>query len=342
MATAMGSITRAAARKRGDRLNILTYPCHERWQSGLKNVNATFYMIQASNVKTWNPIYAPLPDNHVLLNPSRENKQIPADIDFDLIFSQNKFSHFQISSPIAKSLHLPHVCVDHTQPLPEWPKAHLEHCRKMRGDINVFISEFSCEAWGWDKNDPSVRIIHHGVDTETFSPNELMCERKPAVLSVVNDWINRDVFCGFKLWQQVSAGLPTVVVGDTPGLSSPAKSVHDLVMKYRSNRVFLNTSLVSPIPTVLLEAMACGCAVVSTATSMIPEVIQDGVNGFLSNDPKVLHARCQELLKDERLAKRLGEEARKTILSKFSMANFVSNWDSVFKEASEKPYLGDK
>ena len=56
--------------------------------------------------------------------------------------------------------------------------------------------------------------------------------------------------------------------------STPAESVADLVNEYCSSKVFLNTSTVSPIPTTLLEAMSCGSAVVSTATCMIPEIIE--------------------------------------------------------------------
>ena len=74
------------------------------------------------------------------------------------------------------------------------------------------------------------------------------------------------------------------MVGDTPGLSEPAASTEGLVATYQNSRIFLNTSTISPVPTALMEAMSCGCAVVSTATCMIPEVIEHGVNGFITND----------------------------------------------------------
>jgi hypothetical protein len=125
--------------------------------------------------------------------------------------------------------------------------------------------------------DPSVRVIHHGVDTDTFSPNDMLCDRKPHLLSVVNDWVNRDWCCGFNLWRETTKDLPGPRRRGTPGLSEPAKSVADLVMKYRSSLVFLNTSLISPVPTALLEAMACGCAVVSTRNCMIPEALRPGL-----------------------------------------------------------------
>ena len=156
---------------------------------------------------------------------------------------------------------------------------------------------------------------------------------KPA-LSVVNDWINRDWCCGFTLWSQITnyptPEFPTLVLGDTPGLSEAAASTEELIQSYRSSSVFLNTSLISPVPTSLLEAMSCGCAVVTTATCMIPDIIENGKNGYISNNPEELKSYVQRLLHDDEMAKKLGENARKTIIEKFSMGKFINNWSSLF------------
>jgi glycosyltransferase involved in cell wall biosynthesis len=341
MATQLGSITRAATRRPDEPLNILTFPTHERYQSGLAKTNAVYYMVRSPHVKDWNATYAPLPANHILLNPSRGDKQVPPDVDFDLVLSQNKFGQFQIAEQFARKLHLPLVSLEHTLPVPSWSRAQLESLRGMRGDLNLFISEYSVGQWGWDPKDPTVRVIHHGIDTETFSPNDMMCDRKPHLLSVVNDWVNRDWCCGFKLWQEVSKDLPVCVVGATPGLSEPAKSVHDLVMKYRSSSVFLNTSLISPVPTALMEAMSCGCAVISTANCMIPSIIKNGINGFISNNPAELRAYCRRLLTDVDLAASMGAAARQTIIDRFSQEKFVANWDSLLREAAGFTYTGE-
>lgn len=340
MATPVGSITRSAARRDGEPLHVLTFPTHERYQSGLAGANAVFYMVRRPSVKDWNAKYAPLPANHVLLNPSQGDHQIPPDVDFDLVLSQNKFGQFQIARGLADRLHLPLVSLEHTLPVPGWGPARLEATRRMRGDLNLFISEYSVGRWGWDRSDPTVRVVRHGVDTDTFSPNEMLTERKPVLLSVVNDWKNRDWCCGHRLWEEATRGLPTLVVGDTPGLSEPARSVHDLVMKYRSSQVFVNTSLVSPVPTALLEAMACGCAVVTTNNCMIPEVVEDGKNGLFADDPAGIRRHCERLLADPALCRRLGEAARQTIVERFGLGRFVEDWQQLFEEATRVVYRG--
>ena len=195
----------------------------------------------------------------------------------------------------------------------------------------LFISSFSRKAWGWAEDEADVLV--HGIDTDLFSPDERI-EKEAHSLSVVNDWVNRDWCCGFNLWRDVSQGVPTFVVGDTPGLSQPAGSTQELVDHYRRARLFLNTSLVSPVPTALMEAMSCGLPPVSTETCMIPEVIDHGRNGFLSNDPKELRSYVQLLLHDEQLAQQMGQEARRTIIERFSLGQFVDRWSQLFEETS--------
>jgi len=75
--------------------------------------------------------------------------------------------------------------------------------------------------------------------------------------------------------------------------------------------------------------MSCGCAVVSTNNCMIPEIIQNGKNGLVSNDPQELKGFLQLLLKDRDLAKELGDNARKTIVEKYNLERFVDNWNNL-------------
>jgi len=337
MPSVVGSILRAAHREDGKPLNILTFPTHERYETGLCLTGHRFWAVRAPGIKDWNRTYAPLPTNYVLLNADLGDHQIPPELDFDLVLSQNKFGQFQKAIRFSHRFQLPLVSLEHTLPYPSWGKGRRQLLREMKGHVNVFISDFSRKEWGWDEQ--QAEIIHHGIDTDLFSPAEV--EKKRHILSVVNDWVNRDWCCGFELWRKTAGGLPVHVVGDTPGLSKPAKSTADLVAAYREARIFLNTSLISPVPTALLEAMSCGCACVSTANCMIPEVIEHGKNGLISNDPLVLRKYLERLLADSSLVAELGAAARRTILTRFSMPSFTSNWHTLFHNAARIPYRGE-
>jgi glycosyltransferase involved in cell wall biosynthesis len=337
MPTKMSSILRAATRKPDEKLKILTFPTHERYESMLAKTGHAFYSYRAEGIKDWNETYAKLPDNYILLDPALGEAQIPDYVDFDLVLSQNKFGQFQIAKELAAKFHLPLVSLEHTLPMPQWGEDILLQTRQMRGHVNVFISDYSIDNWGWESQEDT-EVITHGIDTELFCPSET--NRGDEILSVVNDWINRDWCCGFKLWQEVIKGLPHKVVGDTPGLSEPASSTKELVAAYQNSKIFLNTSTISPVPTVLMEAMSCGCAIVSTATCMIPEIIENGVNGFISNDPEELKHYLVDLLNDENLAKEIGKNARKTITEKHSASKFVNRWNEVLESSSKVVFRG--
>jgi glycosyltransferase involved in cell wall biosynthesis len=330
----ISTILRAATRKENEPLNILTFPTHERYESNLTKTRHRFYAYRAPGIKDWNKTYAPLPENYELL-PTNHNFQnnpldtLPKYVEFDLILSQNKAGQFQIAKYISQQLYLPLISMEHTLP-PEWyNNEEISTVHNMSGNINIFISEYSKNQWRWPSD--NVKIIPNTVDTNTFKP--LNIERGNHILNIGNDVKNRDYFLNYSGWKRIVQGIPNKLIGDNPGLSKPAKSVDDLVFEYNTCGVYLNTTTHSSMPTVILESMACGTPTVSTATCGIPELIDHGVNGFLSNDEAELKKYCVMLLKDKELAKQIGSNARQKMIDKFGVDSFISKWHQVFQEA---------
>jgi glycosyltransferase involved in cell wall biosynthesis len=326
MLSQVSQITREATCRSDDIPNILCADTHEAQQVNQCRIRANFYAMPHKTFKVWNPAYRPIPDNYHHLRNG-----FPLDLDFDIILSQNKYSQFQIFSQIAEKNNIPLISLEHTDSHDSWPRDYLKsQWTNKRGDINLFISRYSVERWGFSHDDPTVRVVNHGIDTSTFCPANV--EKKNRIIVVVNDYINRDKECNFSGFMRTASDLPVVIYGDTPKLSKPASSVEQLISEYQSSRIFYNTSLISPCPTSLFEAMSCGLACVSTATCAIPEIIQNGVNGFISNDEKELRGYLEMLLSDEKLATELGNNARKTILERYSLQQFVDSWNKIFRE----------
>tara|TARA_Y100001973_G_C5203928_1_gene339939 strand:+ start:2257 stop:3324 length:1068 start_codon:yes stop_codon:yes gene_type:complete len=339
-ANAMSRSVRSITRKidRGDKLNILTFPTHERYEENLCKTGHNFYSINYG--KHWDNTYASVPENYHIIN------SLPEGVDFDLVLSHTSCDRI----PVAVNL----ICKANS--IDKMPIPILRHCHILPNpnlDIDMstqsaqyksvpvtrdsFISKFNLEQWGFVEGEAS--IVEHGVDTDFWKPDDTI-QRDNVCLSVVNDWPNRDWCCGFGLWAS-SVGLktehqlPVRVYGNSPGFSDPADDTNHLRQIYSSSRIFYNTSLHSPVPTVLMEAMACGCAIVSTDTCMIPEIIEHGKNGLLSNDPNELRQFLLMLMNNEELAKKLGEEARKTMVEKFNLERFVQNWNDLLYDTVE-------
>lgn len=309
--------------------NILTFPTHERYETSLCKTGHEFYSLNIQNMKRWNSDQTPIPVNYHVL----PENQICDYLNYDFILVQSKFGQFQLAKDINQNLNLPIICLEHTMPIPNvMDQSQVEQMRNMSGDLNVFISNFSKKQWGIDGV-----VINHGVDTNLFAQDDSV--KNECVLTVANDFVNRDYCLNYSGWKRITSGMKIKLVGDTKDLSKPAESIEDLVSEYNSCSVYFNSSTFSPIPTSLLEAMACGCAVVSTATCMIPEIIKNGENGFISNDESELRGYINNLLNDELLRKSLGENARKTILNTFSETKFIGEWNNMFDKIYEESIL---
>lgn len=307
--------------------NILTFPTHERYETQLCKTGHNFYSFTLPNQKKWNVKQTPYPENYFTLPEGR----VCEYLKYDFILAQSKFWQLQTAIKINEQLNVPIICLEHTWPLHGvHSEENINNLRQMVGNVNVFISETSAKAWNIPV-DP--QVINHGVDINTFKPLNL--ERENNVLSVANDFVERDFCLNYRGWARVTKDMDIKLVGSNPGLSEPVDSTEELAKEYNQCGVFFNSSTMSPIPMSLLEAMSCGCAVVSTATCMIPEIIQNGINGFISNDETELRHYLEKVLADKELRETLGNNARKTIVERFSEDIFVNNWNKLFNEVYE-------
>lgn len=68
-----------------------------------------------------------------------------------------------------------------------------------------------------------------------------------------------------------------------------------------------------------LECMGVGVPVVASPVGMIPEIIEDSKNGFLARTNREWFEKLSVLISDEKLRKKMGEEARQKVIEKYSI-----------------------
>jgi len=93
---------------------------------------------------------------------------------------------------------------------------------------------------------------------------------------------------------------------------------------YKKADIFAMPSTIESFGIALLEAMNYGLPLIGSNAGGIPEVIEDGKNGFLiePKKPKILAEKIRTLFTDGKLRKEMGENSYKTV-KKFDIKKTV-------------------
>jgi glycosyltransferase involved in cell wall biosynthesis len=83
-----------------------------------------------------------------------------------------------------------------------------------------------------------------------------------------------------------------------------------------------------------LESMSCSCPTIYSRRGSGPELIRDGIDGLLTDPdrPEEISAAIVRLLKDDDLARRLGEAGHTTVLNRFSVNKVLPQNESFYAE----------
>ena len=207
-------------------------------------------------------------------------------------------------------------------------------------DLYMLVAQFSYKKFARYKND--YQVIYGGVDTSKFCP--LNVEKENKVLFVgkilrvkgIDNLIKSVQGLDTKL--QVDAKLlDKEYLKLLKNLDHNNKTIFDfnatdkeLINDYNSALVTVLPSVSEIFPLVILESMACGTPLICTDAGGMPEIVDDGENGFIVplNDPKSLEEKISYFLDNPEESKRMGENARKKILADFT-------WDAVARRCLE-------
>jgi glycosyltransferase involved in cell wall biosynthesis len=222
---------------------------------------------------------------------------------------------------------------------------------------HLHISEYSRRTFGHGTNS-NAHVILGGVDTEKFSPDQSI-RRERTVLFVgrilphkgINDLINA-----------LPDDLSLEIIGQ-PGDSrfladlrklAESKKVrfrHDcdddaLVEAYRRAMCVVlpsvyrgmygdETRVPELLGQTLLEGMSCGAPAICTNVASMPEVVENGVNGFVvpPNDPAALGQAIRWLADHSCEATDMGRAGRRRVLDKFTWTQVVRRCLSIYQGA---------
>lgn len=181
----------------------------------------------------------------------------------------------------------------------------------------------------WDNGNSHATVIEHGViDTGTAYSGAL-----DRGLVVINNLSQRGRLLGLDIFQDVKKEVPLDLVGMGTQDLGMGEVLHPQLPSFSSKyRFFFNPIRYTSLGLAIIEAMMIGIPVVGLATTELSTVIRNGTNGYIHTDINYLVRMMQRLLKDPKLAFRLGQEGRRTALERFNIGRFTAEWESLFQE----------
>jgi glycosyltransferase involved in cell wall biosynthesis len=107
----------------------------------------------------------------------------------------------------------------------------------------------------------------------------------------------------------------------------------DVAPFYAAFDVLLLPSANEGTPVSAIEALAAGKPVVATRVGGVPDVVRDGVDGFLveAGDVDGLTDRLAELAADREAAQRMGVTGRTRVLERYSVGRLIDDVDALYQ-----------
>jgi starch synthase len=228
----------------------------------------------------------------------------------------------------------------------------------------------------------NVHVILNGIDTEQYRPDPGtdVLERygvdpsRPYVLFVGRITRQKGIVHLLEAASRFDPHAQVVLAAGAPDTDEIAREMETKVARLQASRdgviwiekmlekpeviqllthatVFVCPSIYEPLGIVNLEAMACGTAVVATATGGIPEVVVEGETGLLvpfeDYDPITreladparfagqIAERVNALLNDPELAARYGEAGRRRAVEQFSWSAIAEQTLQLYRSVAE-------
>jgi glycosyltransferase involved in cell wall biosynthesis len=91
-------------------------------------------------------------------------------------------------------------------------------------------------------------------------------------------------------------------------------------------------------PVTVIEALAAGKPAVAYEVGGVPDVVRDGVDGFLvePGNTSGLAARLAQLAADPELGRRLGEAGRERVLERYGVGRLLDDIDRLYRETMDR------
>jgi len=196
-----------------------------------------------------------------------------------------------------------------------------------------------------------IRVIYNFVNTDIYRPIPTRPNHEMRLMHISNFRPVKRVTDCVRVLAQVLKQTPAhlYMVGDGPDRPESHRLARDLGIErnvtflgkqdhverlFPQMHVLLMPSEMESFGLGALEAMACGVPPVATRVGGLPELVTDGVDGFLEpvGDIEAQSRRVVELLTDEELHRTMAEAARRTAVERFASSLIIPRYVKYYEE----------
>jgi glycosyltransferase involved in cell wall biosynthesis len=157
--------------------------------------------------------------------------------------------------------------------------------------------------------------------------------------------IDKGIEVLLEAWKMIAPAIPLAILGRTHGLPIDEANVmvvggHDhaqvLAAMAAARFVVVPSRWADPCPTVVLEAMAAGTAVIGSDTGGISDMVDNGVTGLLvpPSDVRALAGAMATLLSDASLTDKLAAEGQVRVKA-FTLPMIVAEIEAVYRRVTQ-------
>lgn len=180
----------------------------------------------------------------------------------------------------------------------------------------------------------NIYIISQGIDTNLFKPINIKKEYDLLFVGRLSREKNLDILLKiFKELRKDFSNLKLCIIGDGPEKDRLIKSATNgviflgyveqskLQLYYNKSKIIILTSISEGLPTVLMEAMACGIPAVATNVGGVCEIVVDNKTGYVANlnSYSILKNKIRYLLENENVRKKMSILSIKYVQKKHSI-----------------------
>ena len=157
-----------------------------------------------------------------------------------------------------------------------------------------------------------------------------------------------DVLDGFRRLRASGVDAVLCLVGDGPDREAIERQAsalgvirHTLFVGYQEEvggwydafDVLVLPSANEGTPVVAIEALAAGCPVVATRVGGVPDVVEDGMTGYLvkPRDTQALADRLEQLARDPELRRTLGVAGKERVRHRYAVERLIADTDELYR-----------